>query len=234
MKKLLLIAAVAVFGLSSVNAQEAKEETTFGFEEGNILLEGNLGFNTDKSTYSDNTGDLFEEKTSSFNFNPKAGYFISDDFVVGLELYVASSTSENTLIGTPNFVTEEKGNSIGVGVFARYYFLELGKRFKTYGEFGVGFNSEKYETSQTGAPSLIQDNEFTGIGTGLGLGINYFISDRFAINFGLADLLSFSTGTEKDNLNTNGEEINTSTLSGNFNVFNNFFNTAQFGLTYKF
>jgi len=34
----------------------------------------------------------------------------------------------------------EKGNNFGVGAFGRYYFLEVGSRFKTYAELGAGYN----------------------------------------------------------------------------------------------
>ena len=70
MKKL-LFAAAAVFAFATANAQE--EGSTFGFSQGNILLEGNLGFSSsnDKNT---------ETKTNSFEFNPKAGYFLNDKF----------------------------------------------------------------------------------------------------------------------------------------------------------
>src|SRR5690554_4554520 len=81
MKKLIL-SAMAVFALSFAHAQE--EESTFGFGEGDIFVEGNIGFG---STNNKNT----EVKTSSFEFNPKAGYFISEDLAVGLELGFGSS-----------------------------------------------------------------------------------------------------------------------------------------------
>ncbi|WP_323789718.1 outer membrane beta-barrel protein [Psychroserpens sp.] len=233
MKNLLLFAAVAVFGLSNVNAQEEGEQS-FGFEKGNIIVEGNLGFSSAKETGSNNSGDVYEERTSSVSFNPKAGYFINENLAIGLALSVGSSTIEQTAFGTTNSVTEDKGNAFGAGVFARYYFLDLGKRFKTYGEFGVGFGSSKNEISQTGATTLLSDTEFSGLGAGVGLGINYFITECFAINFALSDILSYNSGTEKDNLSTTGEEVKVSSFNGNLNVFNNFFQTAQFGLTYKF
>ena len=52
-----------------------------------------------------------------------------------------------------------------------------------------------------------------------------------AINFGLADVLSFQSGKSEF---PGGGETKTTELNGNFNVFNNFFSAAQFGLTYKF
>lgn len=203
MKKLIL-SAVAVFAFTFVNAQE--ETTTYGFGEGSIFVEGNIGFNSTKDKNTDT-------KTNSFNFNPKAGYFISDDLAVGIELSLG--TAKNEVGGA-----EAKENVFGAGAFARYYFLELGERFKTYGEFGLGFASYKEEMAGF-------ENKASGFGAGLGLGVNYFITENFAISFGLSDILSY-TSVKPDG----GEAI--SEFNGNINVFNNFFTTAQFGLTYKF
>ncbi|KGO79406.1 hypothetical protein Q762_14430, partial [Flavobacterium cauense R2A-7] len=75
MKKIILSVA-AVFAFGFANAQEeVKEAKGFGFSKGNIMVEGNLGFSTGKSTDSFGGTDMEETKTSSFNFNPKAGYF---------------------------------------------------------------------------------------------------------------------------------------------------------------
>lgn len=212
MKKLLLLSAIAVLGFTSVNAQE--DEKTFGFAEGDIMVEGNLGFG---STNDKNS----EVKTSNFDFNPKAGYFVTDDLAVGVELMVGTAKTTDDIADSEN-----KDNNFGAGVFARYYFLDLGKRFKTYGEFGVGFDSTKNENTVGGTSSEFKTN---GLGAGLGLGMNYFVTENFAINFGLSDVLSFRT----DKADVDGAEA-VSSFNGNLNVFNNFFSTAQFGLTFKF
>jgi outer membrane protein len=123
--------------------------------------------------------------------------------------------------------TETKTTTFGAGVFARYYFLDLGKRFKTYGEFGVGFDSAKTEVEVPGVD--VDDFKTNGIGAGLGLGLNYFVKENIAINFALTDVLSFRS----DKADVDGAEAVTS-FNGNLNVFNNFFQTAQFGLTWKF
>lgn len=217
MKKVLL-SAVAILGFTFANAQEEEAATGFGFAQGDIIVEGNLSFGT-----STDEVDTYEEKNSNFNFNPKAGYFISDKFAVGIELGVGSSKYEETDTG---YSYEETANSFNGGVFARYYFLELGKRFKTYAEAGVGFGSEKWEND---GEEVRKD---TGFGVGVDLGINYFVTERFAINFGLTDLLSFNS-TKSEYPGTDVEPTNNS-FNGNFNVFNNFFQTAQFGLTWKF
>jgi outer membrane protein len=169
MKKLIL-AAIAVMGFSAANAQDSG---SYGFSKGNILLEGNLGF----STNNDKNTDV---KTNSFEFNPKAGYFLTDKFALGLD------------------------------------FLDLGQRFKTYAEAGVGLNTGKEGEAK-----------YSGVGINAGLGINYFVSNSFAINFGLTDILDYGTNKYKG-----GKAV--SDFNANLNVFNNFFSTATFGLTYKF
>lgn len=205
MKKLILCAAIAAFGLSNVNAQEM-ETPEFGFSQGNIFLEGNLGYT---STNNKNT----EEKTSDFTFNPKAGYFIDENLALGVELNYFSAKEEVAGIDTEDF------SAFGAGVFARYYFLDLGKRFKTFGEVGVGY--------ATGNDDLA-DFKVNGVNAGLSLGINYFMNENIAITFGLSDVLSYSTSK----VDVEGAE-SYNEFNANINVFNNFFTTAQFGLLYK-
>jgi outer membrane protein len=199
MKKIVL-AAIAVMGFSFANAQDSG---SFGFSKGNILLEGNLGFSSinDKNT---------EVKTNSFEFNPKAGYFLTDKFALGLDLGIGSDKKK--IAGED----AGKNSNFNVGVFGRYYFLDLGQRFKTYAEAGVGLNSGKESEAK-----------YSGVGFDAGLGINYFVSNSFAINFGLTDILAYNTNKYKG-----GKAV--SDFGANLNVFNNFFNTAKFGLTYKF
>ncbi|KAF2081341.1 outer membrane beta-barrel protein [Flavobacterium sharifuzzamanii] len=199
MKKIVL-AAIAVMGFSFANAQDSG---SFGFSKGNILVEGNLGLSSknDKNT---------ETKTNFFEFNPKAGYFLTDKFALGLDLGVGSYKEKTA--GSD----ADKSSIFKAGIFGRYYFLDLGQRFKTYAEAGVGLDSGK----DSGA-------KYSGVGFNAGLGINYFVSNNFAINFGLTDILAFDSYKYKG-----GKAV--SEFDANVNVFNNFFNTAKFGLTYKF
>ena len=211
MKKL-LFAAAAVFAFGMANAQE--DTKSFGFNEGDIILEGNLGFS---STNDKNS----EEKTSSFNFNPKVGYFLTNDIAVGVELGIGSAKSTDDILDT-----EDKGSNFNVGVFGRYYFLNLGERFKTYTEAGLGFGTQKSEFTAGGVTT--EDPDFKSINAGLGLGVNYFVTEKIAINFALTDILSYSSGK----YDVSGAK-NVSSFNGNVNVFNNFFTTAQFGMTFK-
>ncbi len=224
MKKVLLT-AVAVFSLTFVNAQE-EEKAGFGFSKGNMFLEGNLSFGSSKSTDSFKGTDIEENKNSNLSFTPKFGYFISDKLALGAELSIGSSKNENTDFTTsPNVVTENTTNNFGAGVFARYYFLDLGQRFKTFTEVGVGFGSAKNETNGT------ETSSSNGFGLGVDLGINYFVTEKMAITFGLNNVLAFNSSKSETPA---GAETKSNGLSGNLNSFNNFFDTPSFGLLYKF
>lgn len=202
MKKLMFIAAFAVIGLSNVNAQN--DITVYGFEEGDVLLEGSLNL---RNTNDKNT----DTKTNSFTITPKVGYFINDDLALGLSVGYGSDKKE--IINTT--VSDE--SSIGAGVFARYYFWELGQRLKTYSELNVGFGSSK---------DKISDVKASGVNAGINLGLNYFVTENIAISFGLSDILAYNSSKVK------GAKAESEVVA-NINVFDNIFTTAQFGLTFK-
>jgi outer membrane protein len=223
MKKVLLT-AVAVFSLTFVNAQE-EEKAGFGFSKGNMFLEGNLSFGSSTSTDSFNGTDDEENKNSNLSFTPKFGYFISDKLALGAELMVGNTKNENTQFGTPNVVTENTSSTFGAGVFARYYFLDLGQRFKTFTEVGLGFGSSTNETNGT------ETSSSNGFGLGVDLGINYFVTEKMAITFGLNNVLAFNSNKTET---PGGFENKSNGFSGNLNTFNNFFDTPSFGLLYKF
>ena len=210
MKKIIL-SAVALIAFGFANAQDATTVATdapaFGFTEGDILLEGNLSFS---STNDKNT----ETKTNDISFNPKAGYMVTENLAIGIEVNVGSGKTE--VDGTE----VDKSSNFGAGAFARLYFLPLGERFKPYAEVGAGFNSSKSGLDEA-------EVKANGFGIGLDLGINYFVTPRIAINFGLANVLSYNSSKVED-----AEAV--TSFNADANVFNNFFNTPTFGLTFKF
>lgn len=204
MKKVVL-SAVALLAITFANAQDngAKD---FGFSQGNILVEGNLGFGSsnDKNT---------EEKTNVFTISPKVGYFVTDKFAVGAQLGYTSQKEEVAGIDT------EKNSLFNAGVFGRYYFLDLGQRFKTYADAGVNFLSAKND---------LTDVKADGFGAGVGLGINYFVTDRIVLNFALRNIISYET-LKVDG----GESVSEFGFDLNGNIANPF-STASFGVGYKF
>ena len=122
-------------------------------------------------------------------------------------------------------IASEKGsgsdetNTFGVKAAGRYYFLDLGQRFKVYGEAGLGFDSVSTKPG---------DKKQTNIGLGAGLGVNYFLTNSLAINFGLTDVFTVKNEKVKD------VDGSTTTVNFKVNEFSNFFTTPTFGLTFKF
>ncbi|KZE82113.1 outer membrane beta-barrel protein [Myroides marinus] len=222
MKKLVLsLVAVAAFGFTA-NAQEG-EKPTYGFQESNIFVEGmfSINNNTNKPEGKDKV------KTTTYNFTPKVGYMLSDKFAVGVELGFGKNGSEDGAFGDM-LALSKKGyvKETYAGAFGRYYFLELGQRFKTYAEVGVGFHQGVTEVKATTI-----DAKQTGVKAGLGLGMNYFVTSNLAISFHLGDIFTYSNYNAK----VDGKKQGTvSETNANVNVFNNFFTEAKFGLTYKF
>lgn len=194
MKKVILT-AVAVFGFVFANAQD---KSTFGFAKGDYVLGGFI-------SYSAN--DNGTTKTSSSYFSPELSYFLSDKFAIGAGLSLGSSDN-----GT------NKASSFSLDLGGRYYFLDLGSRFKTYTNFGVGFGS--MDSGISGSEKMSTFN------LGAGLGMNYFVTSKLSINWGLSNILSY--GSMKQGSNT------ATSLNLNVNVFENFFNTPSFGMQYKF
>lgn len=213
MKKLLLtLTAVAAITFAT-KAQE------FGFEKGNFIVEGNLS--------SSNTNDKnTKEKNASFNFNPKAGYFVTDKIAVGVEL--GFGQDKNTTFNN-DIKTVATDKEFGVGAFGRYYFLEVGSRFKTYTEVGVGYANSKDGETKVDGEKTIDAVKVNGFGANAGIGANYFLTDKIAINFAFGNVISY--GSAKADVD--GAKASTA-FNTNVNVFNNFFDNATFGLTFKF
>ncbi|MEN9336496.1 MAG: hypothetical protein RLZZ500_1483 [Bacteroidota bacterium] len=200
MKKIIL-SMVAVLALSTANAQDKKDSKGFGFSEGDIYVGGLLSYTNQK----DDNGTT-SVTTSGYTIAPEAGYFLSDNFAI-----TAGISLGNTDNGTV------KTNTFGVNVGGRYYFLNMGERFKTYTNFGLGFG-----TDDNGGSPAEKTNSFN---IGGGLGINYFVTSRLAIDFRLANVISYTSEKTGD--------VKSNSLNVEANVFKNFFDTPSFGLIYK-
>ncbi len=188
MKKTIL-SLIAVLTIGIVAAQD------FGFSKEDIFLEGNLKYSKME--------DFMDNEKTVFEFTPSVGYFVNDDFALGLGLAYVSEK-----------LNDAKESAYGAGFFGRYYFLDLGKRFKTYSQASFVYAKTKETDVKT-------------IALGVDLGINYFVTERFAISFVLANLVDYTYASYEGESSSN--------FNVNLNEFENFFgNHAKFGLTYKF
>ncbi len=203
------MAAIAAFGF-------ATKAQNFGFQKGDVILEGAIGVST-----SDNK--TTELKTSSINFSPSVGYFVTDKVAVGLNLGYGESKTTNYSGSTDSYT---KTNSIAIGVFGRYYFLDLGERFKAYSQAAIGYNQMGGESNN--GTVTIKNDKVNSFGIGAGIGANYFLTKKMAIGYQFANVINFSSSK----VDKSGAKA-TNSFNLNLNSFSNFFNSGQFSLTFK-
>ena len=175
MKKLMLLAAVAVFGLSSVNAQEVK----FGAKAG--LNIANIG------------GDAEDvDALTSFHLGGVAEIVISEKFSVQPELLYSAqgSKSEESFDGI-TFESKLKLDYINIPIMAKYYVAE---GFSVEAGPQVGFLISANEEFEGGGESGEEDvkDGFKGIDFGFGIGAGYKMDSGLNFsaryNLGLANI----------------------------------------------
>lgn len=180
MKKLFLMAAMMVATLAA-NAQ--------------VYVGGSLGFESIK-------GNKDAKASTTFSIKPEAGYWLSDNFAVGIQLGY-SSTNDTNVEGIlkdgekPNGYKPEKGSGskFTIAPYARYVFAKAGAAsffadggiiFDSYGSdmkgstFGVGIRpgvsfavSEKVNVlAKLGYIGYSKDNDDLGGGEKIGLNID--------------------------------------------------------------
>ncbi|MEM5540137.1 outer membrane beta-barrel protein [Olleya sp. AS48] len=218
MKRLTLL-PILLFSFLYVNAQDE----VFGFMHKELFIEGNI-------QYSSIDNQTTQNKITTLGLNPKVGYFILDELALGIQGSYQLETNTTTLPDpdpdtNTDVVRKVETTYYSPGIFARYYFLQLGKRFFTYGELGGNYGMKKRFVDVNG--DIDNEVKTNVIDANLNLGLNYFVNDKIIISFSLADVVSYTS--EKIDAD-DAKPINT--LNANINVLNNFFQTAQFGVMF--
>lgn len=158
MKKIILTVA-AVFALTFANAQD-KKESSEGFAKGDLYLTGTAGFS------SSSTGDA---KSNGFTLSPGLGYFLSENLALEGALMINSGTSNSGAPGANDFKTSGFGIAAGVK-----YFWTPASKFS----LSIGGNLS-YESNKT--DNGITDSTSKVIGLNVPVGLNYFVSNSFAL-----------------------------------------------------
>ena len=159
-----------------------------GFKKSDVFVEGSFSYAKEKGA------------DATYTFAPTVGYFLTDKFAVGAQV--------------------EKSNTVdklGAGVFARCYFLNVGKDFKVFSGLNLNTNALVLDASTADVNDFITRQNFNA---NLGLGVNYFVTKKLALSANLANLASYNFETESFNVGFSGVE--------------NPFNTTRFGVLYKF
>ena len=178
MKKFLLIAAIAVCGMTSVNAQTEKGNWTFG---GSSTFSFNS--NTQKSEFD---GDELEGETkiSNINFSADAGYFVIDNLSVGLEFMVSSSKETYEESGDES---EFKSSSFAVLPQATYF-------FRSDSDIAP-FVGAKVGYMYAGGEEDI--NKYSGLAFGANAGLAYFINSNVSIDL-MVEYLNASLSNKEE------------------------------------
>lgn len=162
MKKIILTVA-AVFALTFANAQDSKESNGGpGFANGDLYLTGTAGFSSSK------TGD---SKVDGFTLSPGLGYFVTDNIAIEGQLSYMSDKDDD---GAGN---ETKRNGFGIAAGARYFWTPASQFSLSIGA-NISYSSTKVEVS---TPFGSGDGTEKEIGLNIPLGMNYFVSNDFAL-----------------------------------------------------
>ncbi|MEO0037857.1 MAG: hypothetical protein RIQ59_1068 [Bacteroidota bacterium] len=200
MKKIVLTVA-AVFVLSFANAQD-KKESDEGFSKGDVFMSGSFNISNSKWASSGN----YEE--SAFTFAPSLGYFVSENFALGLGLNLSNSSAKAT-----SSSAESKTSTVGLALMGRYYFTPSSK-FSSFvhGEFDY--------LTMTMDPGSLKAN---GYGFAIAPGFNYFVSKNLALETSIG-MLSYASAKA---------DVAGAQASTNFKLGLDF-SKINFGLSYKF
>ena len=153
--------------------------TLFSFaqtEKGNFLLIGTTSLNADIGKVKTKTGGTTNDnyKYWDINFNPYIGYTVIDNLPIGI--YLGVDFYKNTYHdGSDHY---DRGASMTVGPFARYYFANLnGFMPMVEAAIGYGFNNTKSDYG-TGAHT----DKNTMWECWVAPGFTYFFNDRVGLD----------------------------------------------------
>ncbi|CAI8805505.1 outer membrane beta-barrel protein [Chryseobacterium sp. IT-36CA2] len=177
MKKIVLMGAVALFGLS--NAQIAK---------GTSYLSGQVEYNHSENNEYYNSS----KKDDIVKIIPTAGYFVTTNLAVGLGAGYKSAVTKYDVKGdffSNALEIKEITNAFVVAPFVRKYWT-LSDKLYIFGQLQVPmeFGQEKLESNSEIfmgdpllAPSFSRKNNYTNIGVNIKPGLDYFVSKNWSI-----------------------------------------------------
>ncbi len=215
MKRILYFFVIILLSAGSLDAQS--------------FIGGSFSFSTEGGSTKTGNVETDKQTSTSVSFQPKAGYFFSDNFMAGAGLRL--STSSQKFTGEGDMV--QKNSGFGITPFARYYAVEFGD-FAIYGQgqLGVLFGSSKTESNGTS----VDGPKTTNISFSVFPGVAYNISDLVSLE---ARINGFNIGIshEREKDEFAGTEVIDKTTNIGFGVnTNNIFTTGAItvGAIFKF
>lgn len=205
MKKItFLLAIIFTFSTVLLTAQT---------EKGKIFLQGSSDLDLYLGKSKTKTGGTTNEnyKYIDVSFRPMAGYTIINNLPIGAFLSV--DLYKNTYPDD----SYDKGTSLVIGPFARYYFLDLGN-FKPLAEvaIGVGVDNSKYKNDYSNGE--VKNNSFY-MDSWAGVGGTYFITDNVGIDGTVGYEYESYKHKAEDNPASRGTTTDYTYLYGSFYVY---------------
>ena len=219
MKKVIISFVVLVAAICSSNAQ--------------VFVGGELGmgFSGGNTKYGNTTVD--SPSTLSVRFSPKVGFYLNDNFAIGVEVLVGTSVENDKAV---NNETKDTELEWGIAPFARLSVLEFGK-FSVWfeGAAGVLGTSSKSKTGNTTVdlPSTLS------AGLSVAPLLSYSLTERINLEMDL-NFLSLGIGTTTRTTKVSGSDDikRNNTYFGvgvdSNNVFLDDLGAVTIGFIYKF
>ncbi|WP_432708084.1 outer membrane beta-barrel protein [Pedobacter sp.] len=190
MKKLVL-SLVAVFAFAFATQAQT--------EKGNVLVGGNVGFNTSKTDGAD-------KSDVNFKVVPSVGYFVADNFAIGTGV----GYNYNKQVSRNNL-----NQAFEVSPFGRYY-VDLNDNFKFFGQLAVpmAFGNNKYVDANGNTGDKLATT--TNIGVNLAPGFAYYPSKKVGIEFSVD---GFGYNHNKVENELTGNKVKSNSFGFNANTF---------------
>ncbi len=181
--QLFIMAALCAIGLAA-NAQT---------EKGKRFINGSIGFTSNKNSQTVSASPTYstEQKTEAFNIVPRFGYFVADNWTIGLGAgYSRSKSTANTVNSTSSAIIlasqTAKQHVFSIEPFVRKY-VDVADKFKFFGELNIGVGFGKAVNRAVYGAPINSDQEdsykLTSYGAALAPGFAFFPSKKWAIEF---------------------------------------------------
>jgi outer membrane protein len=185
-----------------------------------FIVGGNLGINSSGSKTIHTSTTYDDSKGFSFQFNPRAGYFMTKKLALGMGLGIGTSRYTTYTNGTNE--TINKNNTWEVAPFARFYFKKIGN-FSFFGEGILSIGQEKLIIEYPdGSPDA--ENKVLKISERILPGFSYSLTDKIELEVFIGSIASTTTIRKLPEAETDEDYKRISTGFGlNFGLENLYF-----------
>ncbi len=183
---------------------------------GTLFVGGSASFSSNSSKNNQNPDITYKTKSTSLNFNPKVGYFITDNIALGIGINFYNSKSRFEDYDLTEQI-RNKNNSIGINPFGRYYKL-LSEKVGFFGQFTLSYTKGRGESNG----NIHQKN--SSFGASLAPGFVFFATPKIGIETTIGNIGYFHYKNENYSpvQNNPTQDYNSSQFAANIEANNVF------------